>query len=81
MTTEQRKLIAKDAKAMGEKAKVAVRNIRQDANNKIKKLEKDKEISEDESKKAQEQIQKITDEAIKTIDESVKNKEDAILKV
>ncbi len=74
MTTEQKKLIAKDAKAMGEKAKVAVRNIRQDANNKIKKLEKDKEISEDESKKAQEQIQKITDEAIKTIDESVKNK-------
>ncbi|WP_031211745.1 ribosome recycling factor, partial [Helicobacter pylori] len=54
---------------------------RQDANNKIKKLEKDKEISGDESKKAQEQIQKITDEAIKKIDESVKNKEDAILKV
>ncbi|GAA8164924.1 hypothetical protein HpDR146_06670 [Helicobacter pylori] len=66
---------------MGEKAKVAVRNIRQDANNQVKKLEKDKEISEDESKKAQEQIQKITDEAIKKIDESVKNKEDAILKV
>ncbi|MFP6171046.1 ribosome recycling factor [Helicobacter pylori] len=81
MTTDQRKLIAKDAKAMGEKAKVAVRNIRQDANNQVKKLEKDKEISEDESKKAQEQIQKITDEAIKKIDESVKNKEDAILKV
>ncbi|MCQ2682767.1 ribosome recycling factor [Helicobacter pylori] len=65
----------------GEKAKVAVRNIRQDANNQVKKLEKDKEISEDESKKAQEQIQKITDEAIKKIDESVKNKEYAILKV
>ncbi|AFI03715.1 ribosome recycling factor [Helicobacter cetorum] len=81
MTQEQRKLIAKDAKAMGEKAKVAVRNIRQDANNKIKKLEKDKEITEDESKKAQEQVQKMTDEASKKIEESVKNKEEDILKI
>ncbi|CCF81162.1 Ribosome recycling factor [Helicobacter bizzozeronii CCUG 35545] len=52
MTSEQRKEIAKDARAMGEKAKVAVRNIRQDANNQIKKLEKDKAISADENKKS-----------------------------
>ncbi len=66
MTQEQRKAIAKEAKSMGEKAKVAIRNIRQDSNNHIKKLEKDKQITEDESKKAQDNIQKITDEMAKT---------------
>ncbi len=81
MTTEQREQIVKQAKAMAEKAKVAVRNVRKDANNKIKRLEKDKEISEDESKKAQEKIQKITDEHIAKIDEALKSKEADILKV
>ena len=81
MTQEQRKEIAKDAKAMGEKAKVAIRNLRQDANNHIKKLEKDKEITEDESKKAQDTIQKYTDEFVKKIEEMTKNKEDEVLKV
>lgn len=52
MTSEQRKEIAKEAKNIGEKAKVAIRNIRKDSNDKIKKLEKDKEISEDESKRS-----------------------------
>ena len=59
MTSEQRVLIAKQAKAMTENAKVSVRNARKEANNKISKLEKDKEISEDESKKALNDIQKI----------------------
>ena len=81
MTQEQRTEIAKDAKAMGEKAKVAIRNLRQDANNHIKKLEKDKEITEDESKKAQDTIQKYTDEFVKKIEEMTKNKEDEVLKV
>jgi ribosome recycling factor len=81
MTSEQRQEIVKQAKAMAENAKVAIRNIRKDSNNKIKKLEKDKEISEDESKKAQDQIQKITDEHIAKIDELFKNKEADILKV
>jgi len=81
MTSEQRQEIVKQAKAMAENAKVAIRNIRKDSNNKIKKLEKDKEISEDESKKAQDQIQKITDEHIAKIDELFKNKEVDILKV
>ena len=81
MTQEQRKEIAKDAKAMGEKAKVAIRNLRQDANNQIKKLEKDKEITEDESKKSQDTIQKYTDEFVKKIEEMTKNKEDEVLKV
>lgn len=81
MTQEQRKDIAKNAKAMGEKAKVAIRNIRQDSNNAIKKLEKDKDITEDESKKAQEQIQKYTDDFVKKCDEMVKNKEEEVMKV
>jgi len=81
MTSEQRQEIVKQAKAMAETAKVAIRNIRKDSNNKIKKLEKDKELSEDESKKAQDQIQKITDEHITKVDEMFKSKEADILKV
>ncbi len=81
MTSEQREQIVKQAKAMAEEAKVAVRNVRKDANNKIKRLEKEKEISEDESKRAQDQIQKLTDEHIAKIDEALKSKEADILKV
>jgi len=81
MTVEQREQIVKQAKSMAEKAKVAVRNVRKDANNKIKRLEKDKEISEDESKKAQDKIQKLTDEHTTLIDEALKSKEADILKV
>jgi len=81
MTSEQREQIVKQAKAMAEDAKVAVRNVRKDANNKIKRLEKDKEISEDESKKAQDNVQKITDEHIAKIDDALKSKEADILKV
>ena len=81
MTAEQRQEIVKQAKAMAENARVAIRNIRKEANNKIKKLEKEKEISEDESKKAQEQVQKLTDEHIAKVDEAFKAKEADILKV
>lgn len=81
MTQEQRKDIAKEAKAMGEKAKVAVRNIRQDGNNHIKKLEKDKQITEDISKKAQDNVQKLTDEFVKKIDEMVRHKEEEVMKI
>lgn len=81
MTKEQRVAIAKDAKAMGEKAKIALRNIRQDSNNAIKKREKDKEITEDESRAAFDEVQKHTDNFVKKVDEMVKNKEEEILKV
>ncbi len=81
MTTEQRQEIVKQAKAMAENARVAIRNIRKDSNNKIKKLEKEKEISEDESKKAQDEIQKITDAHIAQVDDLFKAKEADILKV
>ncbi len=81
MTVEQRQEIVKQAKAMSEKAKVAVRNVRKEANDKIKKLEKEKEISEDEAKRAHDQVQKITDEHIAKIDETLATKEADILKV
>ena len=81
MTSEQRQEIVKQAKAMSEKAKVAVRNIRKDANNQVKKLEKEKEISEDESKKAHTEIQKITDSNITQIESTLSAKEADILKV
>jgi len=81
MTSEQRQEIVKQAKGMVEHAKVSIRNVRKDGNDKIKKLEKDKEICEDESKKAQDQIQKITDEFIAKVDETFKAKEADILKV
>ncbi|MGE4296149.1 MAG: ribosome recycling factor [Campylobacterales bacterium] len=81
MTQDQRKETAKQAKVMAEKAKVAVRNQRRDANDKVKKLEKDKAITEDESKKGQDQIQKITDDYIAKVDKALQEKETDILKV
>ena len=81
MTADQRQEIVKQAKGMVENAKVALRNVRKDGNDKIKKLEKDKDISEDASKKAQDQIQKLTDEHVSKIDEAFKTKEADILKV
>ncbi len=81
MTVEQRKEGVKQAKAFGEKAKVAIRNIRKDANNKIKALEKEKAITEDESKRAHDEVQKITDEAVAEVDKLVKAKEEEIMKV
>lgn len=81
MTVEQRQENAKAAKAMGEKAKISVRNIRKDANDEIKKLEKDKAITEDESKKAQDEVQKITDSYNAKVDALVKEKEAELLKV
>lgn len=81
MTLEQRQESAKGAKAMGEKAKIAIRNTRKEANDKIKKLEKDKILSEDMVKKGESEVQKITDDFIKMIDELVKQKENELLKV
>jgi ribosome recycling factor len=81
MTVDQRHDIVKQAKAMSEKAKVAVRNIRKDANDKVKKLEKEKEISEDDMKRGLDQVQKITDETVKKIEETLASKEADILKV
>jgi ribosome recycling factor len=81
MTVEQRQESAKGAKAMTDNAKVSMRNIRKNANDKIKKLLKDKEITEDESKKAQDEIQKTTDSFVLKADDTFKAKEAEILKV
>jgi ribosome recycling factor len=81
MTVDQRQSTAKQAKTMTDNAKVAIRNIRQNSNTKIKNLLKDKEITEDESKKAQDEIQKITDSYVIKADETLKTKEKEILTV
>ncbi|PHQ65296.1 MAG: ribosome recycling factor [Sulfurimonas sp.] len=81
MTVEQRQESAKQMKGMGENAKVSIRNDRKNSNDQIKKLEKDKEITTDDSKSAQENIQKITDKFITNIDSILKDKEAEILKV
>jgi len=81
MTIEQRQEIAKQAKAMAEKAKVAIRNIRKDANKDIKELEKAKEVSEDEGKRGHDEIQKITDEFVAKVDNILAKKQAEILKV
>lgn len=81
MTVEQRKESVKQMKGMGENAKVSIRNDRRDANDKIKKLEKEKEITQDDSKSAQDRIQKTTDKFITQIDSILKEKEAEILKV
>ena len=81
MTVDQRKESAKGAKGMTDNAKVAIRNIRKSANDKIKKLNKDKEINDDESKSAQDEVQKITDSYVAKADATFKTKEAEILKV
>ena len=79
LTQERRKELSKLVKKNAEEAKVAVRNIRRDANEMLKDLKKDKEISEDDQKKAEEQVQKITDDFIKQIDASAATKEKEIM--
>ena len=79
LTEERRKELVKVIHKMCEDHKVTVRNVRRDANDLLKSLKKDSEISEDDAFKGQDQIQKITDEHIKLIDECYKNKEKEIL--
>lgn len=81
MTSEQRQETVKQMKGMAEDAKVSIRNDRKKANDAIKKLEKDKEITQDESKAAQENIQKLTDKYIAIIEADAKDKEVEVLKV
>jgi len=81
LTQERRQELVKVAKKKAEEARVAIRNIRRDANEQIKDLEKDKVISEDEGKRGQEEVQKITDKYIKNVDDLLKAKEDEIMSV
>ena len=75
LTEERRKELVKLVKQEGENCKVSVRNIRRDANNKLKQLLKEKSISEDDEKRSEEDIQKLTDSNIKQIDERIIEKE------
>jgi ribosome recycling factor len=81
LTEDKRKAFVKDVKKMGEDAKVAIRNVRRDQNEKVKAAEKAKTVSEDESKKIQDEIQKITDNYIKEVDKVVDAKEKELLTV
>ena len=80
LTEERRKELVKDVKKKGEGAKVAVRNIRRDANDAFKKLVKE-DVSEDEIKELEEKVQKLTDKFVKDIDAAVENKSKEILTV
>ena len=79
LTEERRKQLAKVVGKLAEDCRVAVRNIRHEANKKVKALEKEKKISEDESRRGQDQVQKITDKFIQRADELLKKKEQEIL--
>jgi len=81
MTEEERKKQAKKAKEFGEKAKIAIRNIRREANDEIKKMFKNKEITEDDERRGLEKIQEITDEFVKKVDDTVNKKIDDVMKV
>ncbi|HIZ80276.1 MAG TPA: ribosome recycling factor [Candidatus Lachnoclostridium stercorigallinarum] len=81
LTEERRKELAKDVKKKGEATKVAIRNIRRDANDAFKKMEKADEISEDDLKEAEEKIQKLTDKMIAEVDKAVEAKTKEIMTV
>jgi len=81
LTEERRKQLVKLVKKRAEESKIAVRNIRRDSNEGLKKLEKDEHISEDEVKKEHDEVQKITDSFIKRIDELAEHKEKEIMEV
>ena len=81
LTEERRKDLTKVVHHEGEDAKVAIRNIRRDANHQVKELLKDKQITEDEASRTEAEIQKITDGAIKDVDEVVKAKEQELMAV
>lgn len=81
LTEERRKQLVKTVRKKAEEAKVSIRNIRRDVNDELKKLEKEKRISEDIVKKSQDEIQKLTDSFIAKVDEVLMNKEKEIMEV
>jgi ribosome recycling factor len=81
LSEERRKEIVKQCKKLAEDGRIAVRNIRRDGNEAVKKLEKGKKVSEDEGRKLQERIQKLTDGYIRQIDEVLQKKEKEVLEI
>lgn len=81
LTEERRKEYVKLVKKEAEEGKIAIRNVRKDINNKLRKMEKDSEITEDELKSSEEKVQKMTDKFVAAIDEALAKKEKELLKV
>lgn len=81
LTEERRKELSKDVKKKGDATKVAIRNIRRDANDAFKKMEKEGEFSEDDRKEAEEKIQKLTDKMVEKVDKAVEVKTKEIMTV
>ncbi len=81
LTEERRKDLAKVVNKNAEDAKIAIRNTRREVNDKIKKMEKDKEISEDEKRQAEEETQKITDKFIEEIEKLTEKKEEELMEI
>jgi ribosome recycling factor len=81
LTEERRKDLAKQVKSKGEDHKVAIRNIRRDANEALKTLLKDKKITEDDQKRLTEKVQKETDDGVKKVDDIVSKKEKEVMEV
>jgi ribosome recycling factor len=81
LTEERRRELTKKAAAMAEDARTAVRQVRRDGNDKLKKLEKDHQISQDDEKRALDDVQKLTDKYIEQINESLKHKDKEIMEV
>ena len=81
LTEERRKQLVKAVKKKAEESKVAIRNIRRDINDELKKLEKENHLSEDETKKLHDEVQKVTDTYIAKVDEVLKHKEKEIMEV
>jgi ribosome recycling factor len=81
LTEERRRDLVKVVKRIGEDSKVAVRNVRRDANERVKKLQKDHQLSEDETHHKQDEIQKLTDAYIKKVDEAIGAKEKEVLEL
>jgi ribosome recycling factor len=79
LTTERRKELVKIVKKMEEEAKVALRNVRREANDDLKEMKKEKLLSEDEAHKGQDEVQKITDEFIKKVEDQAVEKEKEIM--
>lgn len=81
LTEERRREMVKQVKRMGEDSKIGVRNARRDANDTLKKLEKDKDISEDDLKRGEKEIQDLTDQFVKKIDDIVDLKEKELMEI
>ncbi|PZP63334.1 MULTISPECIES: ribosome recycling factor [Pseudoxanthomonas] len=81
LTEERRRDLSKVVHSEGEDTKVAIRNVRRDANQQVKDLLKDKQITEDDVRRSEDEIQKLTDKAIKDVDEVVKAKEQELMAV